>query len=124
MGQAFERGYEFEPSELHPPVGKNYLTHLFRHPEDFNDELIAYSRLPKSRTRLDIGRGWGLEFVEAMLQQRLRSALLAICLFGCIVFMVACMCNTGSDLLRPLKTAGVSAALGTLSLACAQLAIE
>ncbi|KAI9655224.1 MAG: hypothetical protein M1831_004934 [Alyxoria varia] len=40
-------GYDFEPGHLVPPVGSNYLMHLYTHPQDYTTELILYPRLPK-----------------------------------------------------------------------------
>ena len=56
--------YTFEPGDLMPPVGSHYLLHLFKHPEDYDGELITYLRAPKKNARLNIGRGWGISLVE------------------------------------------------------------
>ena len=50
--------YCFEPADLLPPVGGQYLLHLFKHPEDYDGELITYLRAPKKQGRLQIGVGW------------------------------------------------------------------
>jgi len=44
--------------------------HLFKHPEDYDDELITYFRTPKRRGRLEVGTGWGLQLVEGFLPER------------------------------------------------------
>jgi hypothetical protein len=105
--------YEFESHDLNPPVGLNYLAHLFKHPEDFDDEYIAYSHAPKRRERLDIGRGWGIELVEGYTAQRLRAALLALLVLGSIVFTVACLTK---DLQKALGVAGTVTAVAGLTL--------
>ena len=51
-----ERGeYDFEPCDLLPPVGSKYLVHLFKHPQDYDGELITYLRTPKKNGRLQLG---------------------------------------------------------------------
>jgi hypothetical protein len=56
--------YSFEPGDLLPPVGSHYLLHLFKHPEDYDGELITYLRAPKRNGRLQLGVGWGINLVE------------------------------------------------------------
>jgi len=56
--------YSFEPGELIPPVGSQYLLHLFKHPEDYDGELITYLRAPMRNGRLQLGVGWGINLVE------------------------------------------------------------
>ncbi|KAI7188634.1 hypothetical protein KC363_g5343 [Hortaea werneckii] len=56
--------YAFEPGDLMPPVGSKYLLHLFRHPQDYDGEVITYLRIPKKNGRLGLGRGWGVSLVE------------------------------------------------------------
>ena len=58
------------PSDLLPPVGERYLMHLFHHPEDNEDELITYERLPKKigmklrvAQRADVGVRSGIPLV-------------------------------------------------------------
>ena len=41
--------YCFVPNDLIPPVGERYLMHLIHHPEDYEDELITYKRIPKKQ---------------------------------------------------------------------------
>ncbi|KAF2124379.1 hypothetical protein P153DRAFT_390417 [Dothidotthia symphoricarpi CBS 119687] len=62
--------YNFEPIDLLPPVGSTYLLHLFKHPTDYDGELITYLRCPKRRQRLEFGMGWGINLVEGFLPQR------------------------------------------------------
>ena len=78
--------YEFEPTELVPPVGSTYLMHLFKHPEDYDDELITYVRTPKRRGRLEVGTGWGLQLVEGFLPERIWALVLGFFGLASLVF--------------------------------------
>jgi hypothetical protein len=62
--------YDFQPGDLLPPVGSQYLLHLFKHPEDYDGELITYLRSPKRNARLQFGVGWGINLVEGFLADR------------------------------------------------------
>ncbi|KAI9775517.1 MAG: hypothetical protein M1839_001058 [Geoglossum umbratile] len=44
--------YTFRPYDLIPPVGEQYLMHLFQNPEDYDDEVITYDRIPQKRDRV------------------------------------------------------------------------
>ncbi|KAF2110867.1 hypothetical protein BDV96DRAFT_603485 [Lophiotrema nucula] len=68
--------YSFEPNDLMPPVGSTYLLHLFKHPSDYDNELITYLRSPKRRERLEYGMGWGINLVEGFLAQKVWSCLM------------------------------------------------
>lgn len=80
--------YEFQSSELMPPVGSTYLMHLFKHPEDYDDELITYLRTPKRRVRLEVGIGWGLQLVEGFLPERVWALILGLFGLASLVFAV------------------------------------
>ncbi|KAF2469045.1 uncharacterized protein BDR25DRAFT_289215 [Lindgomyces ingoldianus] len=67
--------YSFEPIDLMPPVGSTYLLHLFRHPTDYDNELITYQRSPKRRERLESGMGWGLNLVEGFIAQKVWAVM-------------------------------------------------
>lgn len=63
--------YSFEPGDLLPPVGSTYLLHLFKHPEDYDGEMITYLRSPKKHNgQLKYGVGWGINLVEGFLADR------------------------------------------------------
>ncbi|EME88309.1 uncharacterized protein MYCFIDRAFT_192510 [Pseudocercospora fijiensis CIRAD86] len=62
--------YSFEPGDLIPPVGSQYLLHLFKHPEEYDGEMIAYLRVPKKKGRLALGVGWGVHLVEGFMPDR------------------------------------------------------
>lgn len=67
--------YFFEPADLLPPVGSQYLLHLFKHPEDYDGELITYLRAPKRHGRLQLGVGYGINLVEGFLAGRVWMVL-------------------------------------------------
>ena len=54
----FPHDYEFDPSDVLPPVGPHYLVHLFKHPHEYDDEMIAYLSIPKKTSKLAGGIGW------------------------------------------------------------------
>ncbi|KAK3726152.1 hypothetical protein LTR37_000300 [Vermiconidia calcicola] len=81
--------YEFDRSDLLPPVGPNYLVHLFQHPDEYDGETIAYHSIPKKLSRLQGGIGWGIQLTEGFLPARIWIfMIIAFLLFGCI-FAVA-----------------------------------
>jgi hypothetical protein len=80
--------YTFEPNDLLPPVGSTYLLHLFKHPADYDGELITYLRSPKRRQRLEFGMGWGVHLVEGFLAQRVWLVTMGICAFGSAIFAI------------------------------------
>ncbi|KAI4688226.1 uncharacterized protein J4E84_005156 [Alternaria hordeiaustralica] len=80
--------YTFEPNDLLPPVGSTYLLHLFKHPQDYEGELITYLRSPKRRQRLEFGMGWGVHLVEGFLAQRVWAVTMGVCGLGSAVFAI------------------------------------
>lgn len=80
--------YTFEPNDLLPPVGSSYLLHLFKHPTDYDGELITYLRSPKRRARLEFGMGWGIHLVEGFLAQRVWTVVIGMCGLSSAVFAV------------------------------------
>ncbi|KAL6702509.1 hypothetical protein ACN47E_001599 [Coniothyrium glycines] len=80
--------YNFEPNDLLPPVGSTYLLHLFRHPNDYDGELITYLRCPKRRERLEFGMGWGVHLVDGFLAQRVWAFTMAVFGLGSVAFAV------------------------------------
>lgn len=86
MPDASDRDYAFKP-DLVPPVGSNYLIHLLNHPQDYEDECIAYERMPKRTSRLMAGEcGWGIELVETLLPEMVWALVLGIFGFGSLIF--------------------------------------
>ncbi|TLD36668.1 hypothetical protein E2P81_ATG02450 [Venturia nashicola] len=116
--------YEYAPTDLSPPVGSNYLMHLFKHPEDYDDELITYLRTPKRRDRLEIGTGWGLELVEGFLAERVWGAIAGIFLLGSLVFAIVWATRKGADLQGAFGVAGWMVAVAGLVVAWAQAVVS
>lgn len=61
--------YAPAPPETIPPIGTNYLMHIFQHPDCAEDEPLCLSRFPKKlKEKLlckgGIKPGWGLQFIE------------------------------------------------------------
>lgn len=67
-----EYRYRPVPAEVIPPVGKNFLMHIYHHPEDADQETVCLARFPKRvKETLKLGGadmpvGWGIEFVEGV----------------------------------------------------------
>lgn len=85
--------YLYETSELLPPLGENYMMHLFHHPEDGDDESLTSLRVPKKRReklkicqQRGIGVGWGLHLVEGWLLNRVWILVLVLFVLGSLVF--------------------------------------
>lgn len=81
--------YDFTPNDLLPPVGGRYLLHLFKHPQEYDDEVVAYLSIPKKSDRLHHGIGWGITLTEGYLPERIwLFVLFTFVLFGCIFAVV------------------------------------
>lgn len=80
--------YSFEPGDLLPPVGSHYLLHLFKHPEDYDGELITYLRAPKKNGRLTLGRGWGISLVEGFEAAKVWLMVSTFFAIGSLVFAI------------------------------------
>ncbi|KAI7339953.1 6-phosphogluconate dehydrogenase C-terminal domain-like protein [Hortaea werneckii] len=78
--------YAFEPGDLMPPVGSKYLLHLFRHPQDYDGEMITYLRIPKKNGRLGLGRGWGIALVEGFEASKVWMMFCIFFAVGSLVF--------------------------------------
>lgn len=64
-----EYRYSLTPAEITPPVGSNYLVHLFQNPKCAGEEALCLERfLKKLKEKLlckgGIKPGWGLQFVK------------------------------------------------------------
>ncbi|OJD36689.1 transcription factor c2h2 [Diplodia corticola] len=118
------REYDFEPHELVPPVGSQYLMHLFRHPEDYDNEFITYARAPKRRgARLDVGVGWGINLVEGFLADRVWLLVMVMFVLGSAVFAVVWACKRGEDVQGAFGVAGWMLTLATLVVGWAQASL-
>lgn len=79
--------------------------HLFKHPYDYDDELITYLRTPKRRDRLEMGTGWGLQLVEGFLAERVWAAVLVLAFIGSAVF-AGCWARGKGDVQGAFGVAG------------------
>jgi hypothetical protein len=68
-----EYKYDPLPADLIPPVGKNFLMHIYQHPEDADRDTICLARFPKrenERLHIKSGNvtelGWGIHFEEGL----------------------------------------------------------
>lgn len=111
--------YDFAPEDLLPPVGQNYLLHLFKHPEDYDGEEIFFRRAPKRRGRLDVGVGWGIHLVEGFLASRVWTMVICFFAFGSLIFAVVWMAVM-KDVQGAFGVAAWMTTLAGLSVAWAQ----
>ncbi|KAF2755268.1 hypothetical protein EJ05DRAFT_488788 [Pseudovirgaria hyperparasitica] len=116
--------YDFEPHDLVPPVGEKYLLHLFKHPQDYDGELITYLRSPKRKKRLDVGVGWGIHLVEGFLPARVWTLMLGMFGLGSLVFAVVWVCVRRDDMQGAFGVAAWMTTLAGLSVAWAQASLE
>ncbi|KAF1811209.1 hypothetical protein P152DRAFT_376035, partial [Eremomyces bilateralis CBS 781.70] len=117
---AMDPSYEFETTDLIPPVGSHYLMHLLRHPSDYDGELIAYLRTPKRRGRLDVGVGWGIALVEGYLPLRVWGMLVVLFVLGSLVFAVTWTVRSKGDLQGAFGVAAWVSTIAALTLGWAQ----
>jgi hypothetical protein len=122
--------YIFLPSNVIPPVGENYLMHLFHHPEDYEDELITYKRIPKKRgmklrvlDRTDVGIGWGIHLVEGFLAYKVWTLFTLIFILGSLVFAIVWATRKG-DVQGAFGVGAYVCALSTLLTGCVTAYLE
>ncbi|KAF9732571.1 hypothetical protein PMIN01_09429 [Paraphaeosphaeria minitans] len=115
--------YTFEAVDLIPPVGSHYLLHLFKHPEDYDGELITYLRAPKRRERLEFGMGWGINLVEGFLAQKVWAVIIAGFGVGSAVFAILWTIKK-ADVQGAFGVAGWLVTLATLVLGALQAWLE
>jgi hypothetical protein len=96
--ERIEYTYKPAPPEVIPPVGENYLRHLFRYPEHAEDDPVCLTRfLKKLRGKLSIcgGQlsevGWGLHLEEGWDRKKTWIVGFAISAVGSIVWGVLWM---------------------------------
>lgn len=119
-----QAGYDFEPHDLVPPVGAQYLMHLFLHPEDYDNEFITYARAPKKRnTRLDVGVGWGINLVEGFLADRVWMLVMSFFVLGSSVFAVVWACKRDGDVQGAFGVASWMLTLAVLFVGWAQASL-
>lgn len=92
----FSRSDEYRytpmPAELIPPIGKNFLMHMYSHPEDAGDDTYCLARLPKRLKEplqlpkgFDTQLGWGIEYVEGLHWQKVFASGVVVCLLSLIL---------------------------------------
>jgi hypothetical protein len=116
--------YDFEPTDLVPPVGSKYLLHLFKHPQDYDGELITYLRSPKRRERLEVGVGWGINLVEGFLADRVWTLVIGFFAIGSLVFAIVWVCVRKDDVQGAFGVAAWMTTLAGLSVAWAQACLD
>jgi hypothetical protein len=116
--------YDFIPSDLIPPVGEQYLMHLFHHPEHYDDEIITYLRIPKKRGNklrvgesADIGVGWGIHLVEGFLAYKIWTLFTSLFVLVSLIFAVTWAVRKG-DVQGAFGVAAYVCALATLVIGC------
>ncbi|KAL8948379.1 MAG: hypothetical protein Q9222_005435 [Ikaeria aurantiellina] len=94
--QARQDEYQYQPSDLLPPVGENLMTHLFHHPHDGNEKAITFLRSPKKRKqKLAIcpqkgtNVGWGIHLVEGWAMTKIWLLALAMLFSSSLIFAVS-----------------------------------
>ena len=87
--------YVYEPSDLIPPVGENFMAHLFHHPEDASELAVTCLRTPKRRkNKLTVcpqrgtSVGWGIHVIEGWVIRRVWLLLLGFFVTGSLAFGV------------------------------------
>ncbi len=86
--------YLYESCDLVPPVGEEFITHWFQHPEEAWDLLYAYSRFPKKlKCELELHCaprvGWGLQIVDGWMISRLWLLGLSLFVCGSLAFAIS-----------------------------------
>lgn len=121
--------YLFEPCDLIPPVGENFMTHWFHHPDEAWDLLYAYSLFPKKRKgELEIDPynaprvGWGIQIVEGWLSYRLWLLSLLVFLGGSLAFAI-CWTILRHDIQGAFGVSAYIVALLTLTVGAAQASL-
>jgi hypothetical protein len=104
--------------------------HLFHHPEDYEDELITYKRIPKKcgiklrvLDRKDVGIGWGIHLVEGFLAYKVWTLFTLIFVLGSLVFAIVWATQKG-DVQGAFGVAACVCALSTLVTGCAIAYLE
>lgn len=118
--------YLYEPCDLMPPVGENFMTHWFHHPEEAWELPWAYSLFPKRRRdELEVNLnhaptvGWGIQIVEGWLGSRLWLLGLSLFLCGSLAFAI-CWTVLEHDIQGAFGVSAYVIALLTLAVGAAQ----
>ena len=118
--------YLYEPSDLIPPVGEDFMTHWFHHPEDAWEFPWAYSLIPKrlkGELEVDLNQaprvGWGIQIVEGWLGSRLWLLSLSLFVCGSLAFAI-CRTILEHDIQGAFGVSAYVVALLTLAVGAAQ----
>lgn len=103
--------------------------HLFHHPEDYEDELITYRRIPKKRGAMlkvensDVGVGWGIHLVEGFLPYKIWTLFTGLFVVVSLVFAIAWAVKKG-DVQGAFGVAAYVCAFATLAIGCSVAYLE
>jgi hypothetical protein len=118
------------PPELNPPLGSNFLMHLFKHPELAGTRRHCLKKVPrKLRSRLavigeeDDAVGWGLQFIEGWSKKRLMYMTALTFGVGSFVVMVS-VSMLGHDIQNAAAIASFMLSFVTIGIATAQAALH
>ncbi|MCJ1290589.1 hypothetical protein MMC34_002129 [Xylographa carneopallida] len=123
--------YRPMPAELIPPLGENYMMHMYHHP-DHADATAAMdlAQVPKKLTdRLCVcpvegkGVGWGVNFVEGWHYNVMCLLAFAVLLLASLVFLI-CWAVLQHDVQGASGVAAYIVALAMLSVGSLQAVFE
>lgn len=123
--------YNPMPADMIPPLGENYMMHLFSHPDHADPRAKEdLDRIPKKlKDRLAIcaaqgkGIGWGVHFVEGWHLSALSLVAYVVFLIASLIFLV-CWAVLKQDVQGASGVAAYILALTTLSVGTLQAAFE
>jgi len=126
-----EYTYDPMPADMIPPLGENYMMHLFAHPDHADPRAKEdLNRIPKKlKDRLAIcptqgrGIGWGVHFIEGWHLSALSLVAYLVFLIASLVFFV-CWAVLKQDVQGASGVAAYILAFTTLSVGSVQAAFE
>ena len=123
--------YKPMPAEMIPPLGENYMMHLYAHPDHADASAASdLEQVPKKlKQRLCVGSsegksiGWGVHFIESWHYNLIWLLSFAIALLASFVFFV-CWAVLEHDVQGASGVAAYVLALATLLIGSVQAAFE
>ena len=123
--------YRPMPAEIIPPLGENYMMHLFTHPDHADASAASdLEQVPKKlKNRLCVGSsegkgiGWGVHFIEAWHYNLIWLLSFALVLLASFVFFI-CWAVLEHDIQGASGVAAYLLALATLTIGSVQAAFE
>lgn len=104
--------------------------HLFHHPEDYEDELITYKRIPKKRgiklrvgNTMDVGVGWGVHLVEGFIAYKVWTLFTGLFSLASFVFAIVWAVKK-DDVQGAFGVSAYVCTLSTLLIGCAMAYLE